>query len=242
MSREENLIFVQQASGVAFSTFLGLHLTNHLATHFGFMFADGVRRVFQVYYQNPVVEITCVFGAAAVHAVVGLIRWNDRRKLHTKLLKERTDANEPPKEIATPLELQVHRNTGRVLSIFYVGHVLATRVIPYFYKLDAGYFGPYLTLVYYPQYFAPYYWLFTVAGVYHTIYGLSRALTYFKVFPGKNLLLKRRGFNWVMAGASIFALSVVLAVGGVYFDHGVDPASLIREYENILGVQLVAEK
>ena len=97
---------IQAASGLAFSTYLALHLTNALAANQSQMLYDGVLDVFRVYYHHPVVEYTVIGGAVVVHVSASVIRMLRRWKRERQ---QRERGIELPR---VPLYVKLHRYSG----------------------------------------------------------------------------------------------------------------------------------
>jgi len=138
---EPTLIKIQAGSGVVFSTFLSLHLTNTIVSHNGQLFYDEIQRIFRTYYQNPIIE-PVILGSLAVHLSSCFLRFIRRKKNDNKLnnkLEEAKINNKPNivqevKDIIKLSEpvpsLKVHRLTGYILSAFVGGHIIACRILP----------------------------------------------------------------------------------------------------------------
>jgi succinate dehydrogenase/fumarate reductase cytochrome b subunit len=75
---------------------------------------------------------------------------------------------------ATRTRLQ--RWSAVVLLVFIAGHVLATRGASAVFGVFPGFEAIAYTMVWRPEYFIPYYSVFSIAALYHAVHGLTLAL------------------------------------------------------------------
>jgi succinate dehydrogenase/fumarate reductase cytochrome b subunit len=197
----------QRITGLVMSLFLGIHLLNQVAAVGGADFYTPLQRALRPLYQAPLVELSLVIGPLLVHGVIGVaLAWRRRRQ--------------PP---GSSWRLRLHRYAGRVLALFVVGHVVATRGPSLVCGVYPEFEGVALTLLVLPGVFYPYYVLLGVAGVVHGVFGVALVL------PG---ITRGRG---AFAGRTIVVVSVgfaaavvagVLGFGGAFTP--VDTAAVRR--------------
>ncbi len=204
-ANDRQLVRVQAISGALFALFLLVHLVNQMLAALGPAAYNGTQRVLRRGYQAPVLEIFLVLLPMLVHAVAGVLR----------MLRRRARQQPAP----TALASRLHRLSGIVLLVFFIGHVVATRSGSLLYKTYPEFVGIAFTLRWVPAYFFPYYTLFSIAGLYHAIYGLGIALP---VLGFKPLSTLRRPPLLVPLAAigSLLLIIGMLGFGGVLFDVG----------------------
>lgn len=203
-ARNRSLLQVQAASGLLFALFLFVHLCNQMLAALGASAYNDAQRVLRRGYQAPVLEIVLVIIPMLVHAVAGILRIWRRRQA-------------PRGPVTTAARL--HRISGIVLLIFFVGHVVATRGASLLYGIFPEFAGIAFTLRWIPAYFWPYYTSFALAGLYHLVYGLSVALPVLGLRGGAGL---RRPLLLVPV-VSALGLALFLGLlgqGGVLADVG----------------------
>lgn len=161
-ARERALIKIQAASGALFAIFLLAHLVNQMFAAAGPAAYDQLQGQLRAVYQAPLLEITCVAAPLLVHVVVSVWRMVRRRR------RGQPAARAP--------RLRWQRYTAIVLLVFTFGHTFATRGASLLYGVFPGFDGIAYTLEWFFAYFFPYYLLFSIAGLYHLLAGLSLAL------------------------------------------------------------------
>ncbi len=189
---EASLRHVQRWSGVLMSLFVGAHLLNQATAACGPSVYTPLQRILRAVYQHPIVEVGLVISPMLVHVAVDvMLIWRRRRQ-----------------PAPSSWRLRVHRVSGRVLGLFFVGHVIATRgpslVFGVFPELE----GIALTMIVRPEFFFPYYVLFGAAGVVHGVFGMALALPSIAGFRG---LFAGRA---VVVGSAVAAAAVVAGVLG----------------------------
>ncbi|MCB9760544.1 MAG: hypothetical protein H6739_11950 [Alphaproteobacteria bacterium] len=196
MITDKQLVRTQAASGLAFGAFLALHLINTaLGAHSAEAY-DGAQRALQVFYQNPLVEITLIGAALVAHVVAAVWLW--RRRGGRAGPKPRT------------WRRRLHRWSGVFLLIFVGGHFLATRGTTLFTGVVLGHAGLSFSLDFAPAYFYPYYALLGLSGLYHGLHGAGQALRVFKVKP-PSVITTGWGFRTILA---LGAAGVLLGIAG----------------------------
>lgn len=204
VNQNRALLRVQAASGAIFALFLMLHLFNQMLAALGPARYDGAQRLLRKGYQAPVVEIVLVLAPLLVHAAAGVAR----------IWRRRSQPRGP-----VSLAARLHRLSGIILLIFFVGHVGATRGASLLYGVYPEFAGVAFTLRWIPAYFWPYYTGFALAGLYHLIYGLSIALPVLGLRGGSGL----RRPALLVPVVSVLGLALVLGMlglGGVLTDVG----------------------
>ena len=202
---DRQLVRVQAISGSIFALFLLAHLINQMLAALGPAVYDGAQRLMRRGYQAPVLEIVLVLAPLFIHAGAGVLR----------MLRRRARGQRTP----TYLGARLHRISGIVLLIFFAGHVFATRGASFLYNVFPEFAGIAFTLRWVPAYFFPYYTVFAIAGLYHSVYGLGIALPMLGI---KSLAPLRRPRLLVpLAGlGSLLLILGMLGFGGVLFDVG----------------------
>lgn len=194
---ERTLRRSQAVSGLVFAVFLLLHLVNQMTAAAGAQTYDAVQGTLRAGYQVPVVEVLVVLAPAVVHAVLAIMSWRRRR-------------GQPAVALAWPARL--HRWSGRVLLIFFLGHAGATRLPALLADAAPGFAGVAFTFQWIPAWFWPYYPTLALAGWYHLLFGLGSALPLLG-FRGGAKLLERRVLMTVFAVGAIALLAGVLGFG-----------------------------
>jgi len=122
------------------------------------------------------------------------------------------------------------------MSIFFLGHVYATRLAPLYFNINFDYSFAAFTMYIYPVGFTLYYALFGAAAVYHWFYGATRLNQYFKLFPPIPSSLKpgSTGFKILTGIGALGAVSSVLALGGYYWDIPFPRILEIERYARLL--------
>lgn len=109
---ENTLAVLQAGSGLAFSSFLALHLTNALFAHGGDMAYDGVLDVFRYFYQNKFTEPVLIFGSLGLHIFSSSFRFYRRWKRRRAAGKKSEGAKQP----SLPWNVVLHRYSGHVIE------------------------------------------------------------------------------------------------------------------------------
>ncbi|AKF06409.1 hypothetical protein [Sandaracinus amylolyticus] len=156
----KRLLLVQAISGATFATFALAHLVNVLLAPIPGAF-DAVASWMRPIYTHPLIEFGVMLVPLVVHVVVGVMLALDRRRRGT--------AAKPD------VWARAHRWSGWFLATVIVGHTAAERGIALAYGIVTG--GPSVSfaLWWQPVFFYPYFLLLGSAGLYHTLFGLSRA-------------------------------------------------------------------
>lgn len=225
---------VQAASGLTFSLFLCLHLTNTFTANFGSLAYDGVQHIFRKFYQNPLCE-AILLGSLVVHFVSSSI------SVYKRVTSSSPSTSEHSKDsIASYFSLtnfnpaKFHRLTGYFLSIFIGGHVIATRFLPLYFNFPVSFAYISSASIDYPFVFYPYYFLLGASGFYHLSYGMWRSFQIFQVKTPSILSPYRKPFKIAMATGALLVLSSILAFGGNYFAISDFELAPSRAYNNML--------
>jgi hypothetical protein len=199
------LVRLQAWSGLAFASFLVLHLGNVGAAVFGQAAYDGYMRWMRFYYQFPLVEVVCVLGAALVHMGAGVVRIARRRRAKHN-------------DKAPTLRVRLHRYSGYMMMLAFAGHVAATR-LPSLVGTPVDYSFIHFSLVYGGAFFYPYYAVFAVSGLYHLTHGTIAAARIVGARLPKTATSPRSRlfWLWVSAGPPLVIVGL-LALGGVLYD------------------------
>jgi succinate dehydrogenase/fumarate reductase cytochrome b subunit len=162
-------------SGLAFGTFLWMHLLCHASLSIRWELAQANLLKTRAIYQHPLFEAGMVL-ALLIHMMSNAVVVMHRRKI-TALAAPAAEEKEPA---GTTLELKAHRTAGIILGISIVGHVAATRIGPLLFLDDpAAYDYSFVAKVndevpY--NLFSVYMAIFAMAAVWHGIYGTRSAL------------------------------------------------------------------
>lgn len=201
MADERPWIRAQAVSGLAFATFLVLHLLNTAVGAYGAEVYDGYQRAMRWYYQFPLVEILAVGVSALVHAVCGFVRIARRRK-----------RGDP----AAPLWLKLHRASGVFLAVVLLGHVAATRGPSLLLGVDVDFSYLHFSLVTWPAIMFPYYFILYGCGAYHLTNGASLALRMLGVTGPLGSLSTRPRVRVAVAVLAVLAGAAgILAMAGL---------------------------
>ena len=201
-------IRIQAASGLLFSLFLTLHLSNTMAATAGEARFNAVQDGVRVVYQTPVLEILGVALPLLAHIIASAVRIVRRRRLGATG--------------RTPWRLRLHRFTGWFLLAVIGGHVGATRVLPMAFDVSVRFGDLNLTTTLFGVPFSIYYILLGTAGTYHLANGLTVAARVFGVVLPR-AAVRGPGF-WGPVGAALVAVVLgVASISGWIFP--VDPAS-----------------
>lgn len=212
---------ISAASGLYFGVFLVMHLSSHYSTIFGMDKAMQNVAFFRKLYQHPIFEIG-LFVSLVAHMVSNALVNRHRQKIERRssALKKSDDSIakvEPPGS----LELKGHRYTGYFLSLAIIGHVSATRIVPYFVLSDPSQFdysfATYAQRAIFGPIFGLYLILLGMAGGWHLIYGTRSAIT--TLFFGSSVTGKPfpLALKPIALINHLLILNAVLAITGVYY-------------------------
>jgi succinate dehydrogenase/fumarate reductase cytochrome b subunit len=191
---------IQAVSGLLFSLFALVHLSNTALAVLGPDVYDGFQSSVRRVYQWPLLELSLV-AALVVHIVSGLLRMRGRRGSKAK----------------PPLRLRLHRYAAYYLAIFVFGHMAATRLPAVMADAPPFFGGVSFSLHYMPWWFYPYYGLLGIAGFYHLFYGVPAALGALGARAPRAI---RRGPGFwvpVCAGTTVIVMAL-LGFGGVLYE------------------------
>ncbi|MDP2434541.1 MAG: hypothetical protein Q8P67_02235 [archaeon] len=146
---------LQNLSGMLFGVFVGVHLYNLALGLFGGEEYDTFQETAAGWYQLPWMEVANLV-TLCVHVVSSLTLYFKGSSL--------------PR--SRSLRSQLHRLTGFVLLFLIGGHVMFTRVLPYFYGIRVGFSGVAFTFQNNFLLFFPYYLVYASAGAYHLLNAL----------------------------------------------------------------------
>eukprot|EP00698_Gefionella_okellyi_P002618 TRINITY_DN12457_c0_g1_i1.p1 TRINITY_DN12457_c0_g1~~TRINITY_DN12457_c0_g1_i1.p1 ORF type:complete len:255 (+),score=53.22 TRINITY_DN12457_c0_g1_i1:54-818(+) len=199
------LIKLQALSGLLFSFFTGLHITDHVVGAIGGTAAHAyLQRIFRIYYQFPAIEIACVVGSALFHASISMFR-----------MFQRVYVKQQP--LATDFPQLMFRLAGLALFVLVPGHMFATRYQTMQVSangVDVTYATVTMQLI--PYLFASYLMVLLSTGTYHTLFGVVKALRQlgFRVSAPAN-----NSPFWTKLGVASVAMAVcvVLAFTGVFY-------------------------
>ena len=196
----QKLARVQAVSGLLFSLFALVHLSNTALAVLGADVYDGFQSAARSVYQSPLLEVTLI-GVLFVHIVSGILRMRARRGSKAK----------------PPLRLRLNRYAAYYLAIFIFGHIAATRLPALLADAPPFFGGVSFSMHFAPWWFYPYYALLGIAGLYHAFYGIPVALGVLGV-RAPQLVRRGPGF-WapVTAGAGVI-VAAVLAFGGFLYE------------------------
>lgn len=203
---DSTLKTIQAVSGLSFSLFSSLHIGGHLLTNFSYHLGETAVFANRTIFHNPYFEIGVIGGSLAMHVTSGYLRGYMRKpaKVHGKMLETKLK------------ELNIHRTSGYLLSLFMIGHIGATRIVPLLVLddpsvIDLSYAS--YAMLQWKSLFFPYYIALLFTGIYHSCYGIISALHTFKIKP----IQPKIGFWLYFAvGAAIAAASTVAALGGAF--------------------------
>lgn len=220
---------LQAASGLAFSSFLGLHLANAwLAAPLGQVAYDEVQAVLRRWYQLPLfAEPLVVFLPLGVHAVTSAALVYRRLQRAKELSSADASPTTAPR---APWHLTLHRYSGYLAAALVGGHVLATRGPSWFLgHLPADFSTVAFTMEgLLAPLFYPYYVIFSSAAAYHALYGTSQALrvllpaewTYKSRFAWVRSLFrveKKHVFNTLIVMSTALSIVAASAFAGFLF-------------------------
>jgi len=226
---------VQYISGSIFSSFLAVHVTTTLSANYGPLAYNEALSFFRIFYQNPFIE-PILLGSLLVHVAAGMddlvTHFGSLTKGLISTNSNSNNGNTIVKKDLTPVPLKLHRISAIVLSVFIVGHVLATRIVPFFYSHKFTFSHLSFTLDLLPYIFYPYYMAFGVAGIYHMCYG------WLQIFR-KTGISRHWSFKLGMSVLSVLMISSIYTFG----THSLrdSPPGYFRELASIWPVSSVAE-
>lgn len=204
------------ASGLAFGSFLVLHLGTFASLSLGWELAETNLHWARTFYQNPVLEILLV-AALMVHTTSNYVLYMNRQKIAKGASsKKKVGEKDPP----GTFELKVHRTAGAILGLSIFGHVASSRVASLLLLDDPSQFD--YSFITRANELIPFnimpvgLLVFSMAGAWHLVYGTRAALTVLfggsvvgKPFP---LPLKFLAMLFHLA-----MISAVAAVSGYYY-------------------------
>jgi succinate dehydrogenase/fumarate reductase cytochrome b subunit len=196
----QRLSRIQAVSGLLFSLFALVHLSNTALAVLGPELYDGFQASVRRVYQWPLFEVALVT-ALVVHITSGVLRMRGRRGSKAK----------------PPLRLRLHRYAAYYLALFVFGHMAATRLPALLADAPPFFGGVSFSLHFMPWFFYPYYALLGIAGLYHLFYGVPVALGVLGIRAPQAI---RRGPGFwipVSAAATIIVLAL-LGFGGVLYE------------------------
>ena len=196
----QRLAQIQAVSGLLFSIFALVHLSNTALAAIGADLYNGFQTSVRSVYQLPLLELLLLV-TLVVHIAAGIFRMRGRRGSKAR----------------PPLRLRLHRYAAYYLAIFVFGHIAATRLPALLADAPPFFGGVSFSLHYVPWWFYPYYGLLGIAGLYHLFYGIPVALGVLGVNAPQAI---RRGPGFwvpVCAGAAVIVLAL-LGFGGVLYE------------------------
>lgn len=217
-ARERALVQVQALSGALFALFLALHLGNQALAVLGPDRYDAAQAELRHFYQNPLVELSLVGSALAVHIIASVWR----------IVRRRRRGGAAPANLRARLQ----RYSAYFLLASVFGHVFATRGVALIYDAPLGFDGLAYTMVVAGFFFIPYYFLLGTSGLYHLVNGLTLVLPRL----GLRLPAAARSGRLVAALALAGALAIALAVAsfaGAF--HDVEARALSSRSAEIFG-------
>ncbi|MCX4242074.1 hypothetical protein [Paraliomyxa miuraensis] len=199
---ERRLMRLQAISGLVFSAFLLLHLTNVMLSAFGPGLYDAFQIRIRPIYQFPLFEIGVLMTSLVVHIATGVIRL--RRRPRSRGFWK------------LPLRTRLHRASAYFLLVFIAGHIAATRLPSLLDGVWLGFAGLSYSMAFLPQYFYPYYVLLGLCGLYHGGYGAYLALRGLGIRLPSIAALGLRVKVPLVIGAVLIILGV-LSFGGLFY-------------------------
>ncbi|NNE17715.1 MAG: hypothetical protein HKN10_04470, partial [Myxococcales bacterium] len=135
----QGLSRIQSISGLLFSLFALVHLSNTALAVLGPDLYNGFQSSVRSVYQWPLLELALV-ATLVVHIGSGVLRMRGRRGSKAK----------------PPLRLRLHRYAAYYLAIFVFGHMAATRLPALLADAPPFFGGVSFSLHYMPWFFYPY--------------------------------------------------------------------------------------
>lgn len=199
---DRRLVRVQAASGAVFALFLLVHLANQAAASLGPAVYDDTQRALRAVYQAPLVEVGLVLGPLCVHAVCGVL---------VKLRRRRAGSLAP-----ASVSARLHRWAGNVLLAIVFVHVAIMRGLPLWIDVSFPFAGLAFVFQDMPVDLVAFF-VFAVAGLYHTVHGLGVALPRLGVAAG-GVLRAPRVLAPVTVGGGVVLLAAMLGFGGWLYE------------------------
>jgi succinate dehydrogenase/fumarate reductase cytochrome b subunit len=191
---------IQAVSGLLFSLFAVVHLSNTALATLNPDLYNGFQGAARVVYQWPPLELAIV-ASLLVHITAGVLRMRGRRGSKAK----------------PPLRLRLHRYAAYYLAVFVFGHMAATRLPALLADAPPFFGGVSFSLHFMPWWFYPYYALLGIAGLYHLFYGVPVALGTLDV-RAPQAIRRGPGF-WLPVGAgALIIVMALLGFGGVLYE------------------------
>lgn len=216
---ERHLKTAQIGSAIVFLPFLLIHLGNAVLAIFGPDTYDGFQSAAQQIYQRPFIEISLLIAPLLIHLLSGLtlLLLNRHRQTHH------------------PIRRRLHTWTGLFLALVILGHVVATRGLPWAYDFHTGFAGVSFSLWWMPWYFYPYYFLLFMAGAYHSLNGSS--LLSQRLFS-RALIANQGQMQVVMLFSALVIFVALLSFGGNLRDNP-DPRDndFARLYQTLFNLE-----
>lgn len=196
----QRLSRIQSISGLLFSLFAVVHLSNTALAALGPDLYDGFQGSVRGVYQWPLFELA-LLASLVVHIASGVMRMRGRRGSGAK----------------PPLRLRLHRYAAYYLAVFVFGHIAATRLPAVLADAPPFFGGVSFSLHFMPWFFYPYYALLGIAGLYHLFYGVPVALGVLGI-RAPQVIRRGPGF-WIPvgAGATVIVLAL-LGFGGALYE------------------------
>lgn len=220
---DRRLVQIQAFSGLILFLFVAVHLLN---TVFAIHSKDAYnlfQRKARTVYQFPPVEIFFIVLPIFAHISAGLLRLK-RRNFRLPKQNWRT---------------RLHYLSGYFLLLVIFGHIIAVRGPSIIFKVYPEFEGLSFSLWWLPWIFYPYYILFSITALYHTLHGLFLASAIF----GIKLPLHHGKLFWTLVAiGSVFLIWGILGLGGRLYEIP-DPreSSYGKLYEKYLNVDLSRE-
>jgi hypothetical protein len=227
------------ASGLAFGSFVVLHLGCHASLNLGWERAEANLQRARIIYQNPAFEILLLV-VLMVHMASNAVLYTNRQKIQKAVAfsgrastsKKEAGAKEPE----GTLELKAHRAAGIILGLSIFGHVAATRVAPLFILDDPSEYDYSFVTEANRRFpwnsFSIYLTFFAVAGVWHVIYGTRSALA---ILSGGSVhgTPFPMPLKFLSSACQLIMISAVAASTGYYYV--IDTETKADLHENLFG-------
>lgn len=210
----------QVLSGIFFSGFTILHLATHTAALWGLPAANFTLTVTRWVYQKPIMEVLFalsalahVLSSSALKVVEYKMYKNDIKSHEENEIDDDNGKSHQHKHRKSFIDFiqpkTLHQITGRLLSLFLIGHVYATRFYPWMTLTDPSVINIsyiVLTIRKMPA-FVLYLGALTLVGVYHMLHGLKLSFHYLKwtMYPKSESKSDSKGFiRRIIEGGSSF--------------------------------------
>lgn len=204
----------QALTGLVFFLFTALHLVTHSTVVFGQSTHVKILPILRTLYQHPLFEYTVIIASGLIHAGLGVARAVSRWRQSTG---------------KRPLPAVVHTLTGLLLVCITPFHFAATRVLPaLFWEQKPGFQFVTHSLQRFPFLFYPYYLLFTVAILYHSAYGLVRAMNL--VFGARLPAGSWSQWRLVIVLSAVVAAVVLAGYAGLLYAIRTDELAAVDAY------------